>query len=263
MIDADNELDNFRNRMLQDDLLPHNEIDDIIFSTLEQINEAILMSVSEAVAEVVDYAIEIGADKFLEDMDLIETGGHWMIATKSGSTDYSIPEAPMLPNLLKNAKTAEDGTKYKVIPVGKSGDRVSHRMTSLHDVLQRRQTEIDDARTALHRKTMSGRSGKANDMASEFQSIINRTLQERMEFYKGAIADKKQGQGPDTLVEQEFRTVTDRDDPEESWIQPGKNRDMSGAVADANTTLVNNHYEAVLTMIEYMEHQYLDLVGME
>lgn len=260
MIDPDFELDRFRQRMIQDNLASQHEIEDIVFETLMAVNEAILMSISEAVAEVTDYAINIGCEEFLAELEVVENGPSWVIASTSGKTDFSIPARPMLPHLLKNAKVAKDGSQYKVIPVGKSDGKAARRMTSLHEVLQRRQADINEARAALHRKTMDSRSARANDMASAFSDIIKSTLQDRAEFYKGAIASQREAKAkPAPSGGQEYRTATSKQDESTQWVIPAREMDMTGMLNDVNAKIAVQHDQAILTIIESYEHKYADV----
>jgi hypothetical protein len=74
----------------------------------------------------IDLAVQLGVEKrspeFINELRLDAL--NFEVDTDSGRLDFSEPPKPMLPHLLKNAKPMKDGSGvYKVIPVGKPGDR--------------------------------------------------------------------------------------------------------------------------------------------
>lgn len=78
--------------------------------------------------EAIDEAVQIGAEKESADFinELRLDAINFQVKTESGQLDFSEPPRPMLPFLLKNAKPIKDGSGvYKLIPVGKSGNKPS------------------------------------------------------------------------------------------------------------------------------------------
>ena len=76
----------------------------------------------------IEEAVQIGAEKESADFinELRLDAINFEVRTTSGQLDFSEPPKPMLPYLLKNAKQIKDGSGvYKVIPVGKPGDKPS------------------------------------------------------------------------------------------------------------------------------------------
>lgn len=76
----------------------------------------------------IDEAVQIGAQ--YESADFINQlrldAFSFEVKTESGQLNFSEPPKPMLPFLLKNAKPIKDGSGvYKIIPVGKSGNKPS------------------------------------------------------------------------------------------------------------------------------------------
>lgn len=94
-----------------------------------------------------DAAVEVGVEKrspeFINELHLDTL--IFEIDTETGQLDFSEPPKPMLPHLLKNAKPIKDGSGvYKVIPVGKPGDRAKVS-TSIFDVQKRIAAERAEA----------------------------------------------------------------------------------------------------------------------
>jgi hypothetical protein len=87
--------------------------------------DALVKSRGEA---AIDEAVSIGAQKESADFinELRLDALNFQVTTESGQLDFSEPPKPMLPFLLKNAKPIKDGSGvYKVIPVGKPGNKPS------------------------------------------------------------------------------------------------------------------------------------------
>lgn len=99
-------------------------VDQVISRASGEINAVATMCGEEAI----DEAVSIGAQKesadFINELRLDTT--NFEVRTESGQLQFDEPPRPMLPYLLKNAKPIKDGSGvYKVIPVGKSGNKPS------------------------------------------------------------------------------------------------------------------------------------------
>jgi hypothetical protein len=137
----------------------------------------------------------------LKQIQLDVESGYVQIGTSSGSLDFSEPPFPMVPWLLKNPKVSKDGSLYKVIPVGAGN---SSRSTTVKDI---------DAAIAR----MTG-STKLSDMVSNFNT--------------GGMQQKTKQ--PSNKPVQAFRTVTSKQDPASSWVQPAKKKDLTATIMDIN-----------------------------
>lgn len=86
---------------------------------INKIEEEVRISSYDLLNEALQKVKTQGAssDTFVEEVTAVRNGDSYRITTDSGRTDFSIPSFPMLPNLLKNAKVAKDGSRYKVIPI--------------------------------------------------------------------------------------------------------------------------------------------------
>lgn len=244
MINPDAEINRLRSYLGQRNWMP-NEIDGILDLASNDINEIILDIVSNAVAEATDYAMDIGAEEFIEDLDVIEVGGGFMISTVSGKTDYSIPERKMLNNLLKNAEVSEDGNRYKVIPVG--GIKKTSQSRDIFSVMRQRDSVLQEARSALNNQALNNRSARAQTMAGHFRNIIANKMSERM-VSKPRVTE--------TRVKPEFRTASDKQDENTQWVIPAKEMDLTGYLMDMNKRIQDSIYSSVMFIIESYEKEF-------
>lgn len=222
------------------------EIDSIMDVAARDINEVILDIIAETVAEATDYAASIGAEEFIEELDVAEVGGSFMILTRSGKTDFSIPELKMLPHLLKNAKEGENG-KYKVIPVGSK--KTSYRNRDIFSVLRQRDSMIKEARASLIESNLDKRSARAQQMASTWRTTMATRIQERLSMIKReAVVEPSQ--------QVEFRTASEKQDPETSWVIPARDMDMTGYLMDLNKSMQDLMSRACTQIVEASEREF-------
>jgi hypothetical protein len=207
------------------------EIEEIMDQASKDVNEMILDIVENAVAEAVDYAQELGAEKFIEDIDIIEGGGYFRISTVSGITDYSTPKRQMLPSLLK-------GQESRVIPVGGKKETI---YGDIFSVMKDRQKQIDEARASLIENNLDRRSNRANQLAGQFKSILQRNLVAKRTERKVNISSSQ---------DIEFRTASIKQDPDESWVYPAKELDMTGFLMDLNSRMITILDSAVSDLID-------------
>lgn len=197
----------------------------------EEIRRRVASIVSEAVQEAVSIGEDMKADEFLEQIRLEPSGFYVEITTDSGTTDFSTPPFPMLDSLLKNAKHTKTGDRYKVIPVGKKSNRPPKMLKGVENGLNR---------------LNEGLKGKSlNDMALETAAVFNMGASE--------LVAKKQEQ--EVYKQTEFRTVTSKQDPHTSWVQPAKMADMSAPLADINAKLYFKLSSVVKEVIHDMEDE--------
>ena len=243
MINPDFELERLRWNLQNRDLTQY-EIDTVCRQASEDVNAIILDIISNAASEAVSHAESIEAWDFISDMDVGQDGWVYVVKTKSGLTDYSIDAVHNLPNLLKNAKTAADGSKYKVIPMKeKSNKRVIG--TSSADVMAAQTDAANAARQSL-RDRQGDRSARANVMAENFRQQIAQRMQARKE-------DDKRTEGPTTG----FRTATSKQDAASQWVIPEKNRDMTQYLLDLNDRIKSTVEDSVMQIINSYQQEYL------
>jgi hypothetical protein len=190
--------------------LSQDQVDNFILSAKEEINEIIQSLVEEAVTKVVDQAENKDASEFLKQIKLDTGTGDIQITTDSGMLDFSRPELPMLPWLLKNAKTSADGSQYKVIPIGKKD--------------QNQQKMIKDVKRGLKAvRENTSMEDIASNIASSFNSGASL-------ISSGVEPSLKTG-------EQEFRTASSKQNPGTSWVRPPKDMDLTSIVLEVNAHL--------------------------
>lgn len=117
------ELDRLRTHLISKGI-DDTTIDQVVSKASHEISTLVKIQGESAI----DEAVSIGAQKesadFINELHLDAIT--FEVKTTSGQLDFSEPPRPMLPFLLKNAKPIKDGSGvYKVIPVGKSGNKPS------------------------------------------------------------------------------------------------------------------------------------------
>ena len=222
--------------------VPNIEIQYICDDAEGEINETLLSIVSNAVSEAIDHALDIGADGFIDDVQILpDSNGLYQISTHSGILNYSKPEKQMLSHLLKNAKTSQDGHKYKVIPISQNDTRVEQSMFS---TLQARQDAMDDSRAALREQARNRKLGITEALRVNIskQTSAARTVRSGSHAKTGAV---------------EFRTASDRQDPLKAWVIPEKEADMSDYIQELNNKIADQAREAIKQLIDSYYSQYV------
>jgi len=97
-------------------------VDSIVRKARREIEEAVASEGEAAIDRAVEAGVQKNAPDFINELRLDAV--NFEVTTDSGNLDFTIPPYPMLNSLLKNAKPMKDGSGvYKVIPVGKPGNR--------------------------------------------------------------------------------------------------------------------------------------------
>jgi hypothetical protein len=102
--------------------LDERSVDEIAKNAENEINSAL----ADLMEGAIDLGVQSGVEKRSADFinELRPRPDAFMLETLSGRSDFSDPPYPMLDNLLKGAKPIADGSGvYKIIPVGKKGDK--------------------------------------------------------------------------------------------------------------------------------------------
>lgn len=242
MINVDSELDRLRNDLLWKGL-DIRDVDHVVNLARQDIYDVIDDIVDNAMLETAQIGEAMGADDFVEQLQVIRESGTYHIKTISGKTDFSEPPFPMLPKLLKNAKTAKDGSRYKQIPIP---DRTREApATSIFDMrvranqerkeeVQRRKMERDNAR-----KSGSFRGTTPITGLSRAKAYLNNRASKTTKIASGAVT---------------FKTATSKQDPNTQWVRPGKKMDMTGVLMDINYRIDQDIESATLNIInQYRE----------
>lgn len=189
--------------------LSASEADEVCRSAAEEISEGMRSIVESAVHDVENQGIAIQADEFLAQIRLDAESGYVQVSTDTGALDFSLPPTPMLPWLLKNAKVAKDGSRYKVIPVGASTG--SKPKPAAKDIA----------------------AGLAA-MSSEGSTVESMAQMMAQSFTGGAVGGVQARQEPRSIAKPEFRVASDKQDATRQWVAPAKDLDMTGAVMQVN-----------------------------
>lgn len=215
MLDVDIELARLRWK-LHDKGYDYSYIDAICRSANEEISNSILDIVSNASAEAVSYAENIGATDFFADIDVVQLGtSSFAIKTRSGRTDYSIDRVENLNNLLKNAKTAPDGSKYKVIPV-KDKPKMG---TSSFENMREQSRVAKVARENLANNTKARISEKANAIADQMRANAQGMMKK------------------DTGGAVHMYTASSKQNAGSQWVIPEIDRDMTQYLNELNDNI--------------------------
>lgn len=209
--------------------LSTSRIDELVASASEEIRSEVESIVASAVNQAADQGYSINAKEFLAQIRLDASTGYVQISTDSGSLDFSEPELPMLPWLLKNAKVAKDGSLYKVIPVGGDSGNKPEKLS------------IRDVSSGIGAMTSSraGVEGMAEEMARAFNGAAITNTKPRFET-------KSSGQV-------EFRVASSKQDATQKWVKPPKDLDMTGLVMSINASIRNDVDEACSKILRKYE----------
>lgn len=146
---------------------------------------------TESMSDLVDEGIKKNLKDFAKEVTAYRLGDSYVIATDSGRTDFSVPPFPMLPKLLKNAKIAKDGSRYKVIPVRSTADTM--RSINSNNISRSRHTDVK-FRTASSKQDASTQwvnPGVEGDMRDAIQAVnmdferrVSEAIQEIASIYE-------------------------------------------------------------------------------
>lgn len=218
------------------------EIQYICDNAKGEIDEAILSIVSSAVGQAIDYAIDIGADEFVNDVQIVpESNGLYQISTHSGIMNYSKDKKEMLEHLLRNAKVSKDGSRYKVIPISQKETKVQHSMFS---TLQVRQDAMDESRKALRQQA---------NLRREVMTDVLRTNLARQVSASQVVKNTLRTE----TGNKEFRTASDKQDPSAAWVIPKKEADMSDYIYELNQSIILQSRETIESLINYYYSSYV------
>jgi len=212
--------------------------DDFINGISEEIDQTIRSEIYDVLDFAMQRAHEAGEDYRLEDfmneLTAVRIGDSYNITTDSGKTDFSTPPFPMLPKLLKNAKIAKDGSRYKVIPLSGKGTPGLTTQKAMGD-LNRARHEMKELR-----------GHKKRDPSDKGETFIGMYGKQRSKH-------KDDIQKNHVYSNTQFRTVTSKQDANTQWVHPGKSGDMSDILKEINNDLqqqVQDIIQSVITQYE-------------
>lgn len=210
---------------------------DYVDSICEEAAEALAGLVADVVAAALNDAeaagLDAGIEDFVEELTAKQSGDTFVITTKSGRTNFSTPERKMLNSLLKNGKTAKDGSRYARIPI--NDKKVP---TSSFDVETQRQAHLTETKEQLDAGIRKGGLGQdigkaARDFASSFAHIRKQ-------------AEPAKTRGRSSTI----RTVSSKQDPNSQWVIPAKDKDAGSILQRINSQLEEELQNAMRAIYE-------------
>lgn len=219
--------------------IPDEVIEESMFEIKMRVSEAAEDAAVSAYYEAKTVGEMRNLDKFLDDLDIDTNINGFEINTMSGQTDFSKPPFPMLPKLLKNAKIAKDGSRYKVIPIKKKGTiALTKQQTS--DALGRggAANTINTARRNI-RNNKQRRTFDPSNRPTTFDEIKNRARGQR-----SSNREKVKSSAPGT----DFRVASSKQDANTAWVNPGKDGNMRSVLNQINSDL-NRVIDDIITSI--------------
>jgi hypothetical protein len=182
-------------------------------------------------------ADRLKAKGFLGDIAVSPTSNGFEITSDSGSIDYSTPPFPMLDKLLARGKTANDGSTYRVIPIGKPSTLPTQR--NVKDF----QAGVDAAASVKPRGSMTDLTLQ---MAAAFGMGAKRGIQ---------VEPSKQSSGPVS-----FRVASSKQNPGSAWVIPARSADMAPALSDINAMMAGDISRAIDSAILELESEIQDVI---
>ena len=251
MLDANMEIDNLRQRLKFRNL---NEmtIDSVCDAAASEISEVATNLLASAAEQAVQAGNDARSIDFINDINVSQHGHEFMIDTKSGKTDYSEPPFPMLPRLLKNAKTASDGSLYKVIPLRAKG--TGSKVSGLTVTTEAALKSINEARMAAKQERDAAKG--------QFETNLSPDTMKGMSTFAALQAINSARKSFATMREKStepvmaFRTASSKQDPSAKWVMPRKKANMSNVLHDINNRLQYDLDLAIESIIKRYESMY-------
>lgn len=196
-----------------------NEVEGIVEEAAREIDAQTRDLVADAISQAQDAAESISATEFLNQINLNTSSGYIEISTDSGQLDFSTPPVPMLPWLLKGAKTSKSGNQYRIVPIGKS-----------------------DGYSVPVKDVSSGIASIKNG-----SSIADTALMIAKDF--GLSSSRVQKKIKDPSPAQDFKTASTAQEGMGMWIKKATEKDMRPAIDDINHQLRSKIEETCIAVI--------------
>lgn len=222
-------------------------VNDILVTAENEISGIVSGSLEIAMEEAVRAGEEMGADDFVQELRGLSVGSNVMVTTDSGQTDFTEPPVPMLPHLLKNAKVASDGSRYKVIPIKQKSPKQNSTGGTVEALRALDQARIEGAAGKQARKH-GGRAGTRDilDQAAKLSGMFN----------SRSKAPTNKAKNPTTGPAIDFKTASSKQDPNTQWVRPEKRKDMTAALQDINERLSSRVSVAVASVVNKYREMY-------
>lgn len=237
MLDAVTELDRLRNSLRLKNM-PEHLVQDICVEASAEISDTVIDLISDAMSSAVNAGADVNSSDFIREVMSIRRGQAFEVVTKSGREDFSEPPFPMLPKLLKNGKTAKDGSIFKVIPLKEKSSTSSLAVTTeeaFKSINSNRETLKEQRRARI-------KEGKAGSI-DPFQGLdgIGPMLAASKSETK-KISEIQSGPV-------NFKTASSNQDANAKWVKPGKSADLTDKLVNINNDLqysIDNAIEQII-----------------
>lgn len=247
MIDPNAEISKLRQRLRFKNLS-----ETIIDSICDEVSAEISHITSDLLADAMNEAVNLGGDiqsiEFIDEIRAVRSGPSFDIVTDSGKTDFSEPPFPMLPSLLKNAKIAKDGSLYKVIPIKQKGKGPKQNMVPTTEAAYR---NIESARRRA--KEDQGETDRGSTSPDAFKGMDTLAAMQAISKARQKSTKIKEKSTEPAVT---FRTASSKQNASTQWVHPGRNVDMSPALANLNANLHDSIDRAVMDVIRKHEDMY-------
>jgi len=230
-VNANFELQQLRQRLLSAGY-SDDEADDVCRYAAAEIGDGIADAVADALNEAEQAGLALGALDFMSELQAVPTGDIFQITTDSGRTDFSEPPFPMMSRLLRNAKVAKDGSRYKHIPIE---NKKAGMPSTSYQVAQDRQAQLEAAKQRLNDEI--GKGIQSPDVSRPARAYADAYRQNRQPKH----SERRSARSNDVS----FKTVSSKQDPSTSWVLPPKEQDMTGTLMNINANLRSSIEEIV------------------
>lgn len=247
MIDANHEIERLRYRLKFKNLS-----ESIIDSICDDVSAEISRRTSDMLADAMNEAVNAGGDArsadFIDEIRAVRSGPSFSIMTDSGKTDFSETPFPMLPKLLKNAKVAQDGSLYKVIPIKQSGMSENN---SIGVTTEAAYANINSARReAKKERDDDNRSYSSPDAMKGMDTVTAMQAMSKSRQKQPKIRQKSHEPATN------FRVASSKQDASSQWVNPGRKIDMGDAINNINDRLHDSIDRTIEDVIRTHEGMY-------
>lgn len=251
MLDPNYEIDMFKQRLRFKNLT---EI--VIESICADVAHDIISISTDLLANAMEEAVQAGAEaksvQFINELKVVQSGMQFAVGTESGRHDFSEPPFPMLPKLLKNAKIAQDGSQYKVIPIRNKGAK---RSTGRIEVTTEAALKnINEARKAAKELR--------DELGDDYHASLTPDVLKGMSTFAALQAINSVRKAFPTMNQKStepvmaFRTASSKQDPGSKWVNPGREVKMGNILHDINSRLQDQLDQTILDVIRRHEVMY-------
>jgi hypothetical protein len=241
VLDARTELEKLKHMLILRNL-PEQVASSICEDASREISDIVIDLIADAMAEAVSAGQSVNSSDFIKEVMMTRRGGEFDITTRSGRSDFSEPPFPMLPKLLANAKTAADGSLYKIIPL-KEKSSVSSIGVTTEEAIK----NINENRAILKQQKkarLEANRGTVQDPFADIDVIAAMTSNS---------VQKKVSEV--TNAQPNFKTASSKQDANAKWVRPAKDADLTSSLIDINHNL---HY-SIDSAIENIIRRYGDM----